>query len=428
VRVLPPSSVIVKVSLIVLALVLPISANSGAQTAAPNELQQGIALYNQKSYKAALVHFCNALDNGNNATVLYYSALCYQQVGDSEHAQSCYKLVCELFPGSPEAAMAKRVVARSATSQPAQVNAITTGNHSERVRTETPAMPSSSASLIEVSHFLADYQLGDAEWRALPDQTKVPFERGTSSHCFVNGYVNGRPMRMMFDTGANNCVFYKGDLEAAGVKVDTRGPHMTMSGVAGTADAQIMMADVEIGKLKRHLPILVSSVSFGFSLIGESFFKDFRYNLDSSTGFIEFIKKPRAGMVASSHIYESTDVVKVPYTQASNNMVVNVKINGHETPMFFDTGANSITLPLMQAPVLGIRVDSDAVPVRSMGVGGTVNGVKVYVDRVELGPVVKTHVPVILNEAMSPPLLGQPFFSDRKFIIDTENHTINFVH
>jgi clan AA aspartic protease (TIGR02281 family) len=129
-----------------------------------------------------------------------------------------------------------------------------------------------------------------------------------------------------------------------------------------------------------------------------------------------------------SHDYESTDVVKIPFQPQGNDLMVQVKINGHPTAMYFDTGAQTISLSYFTAAALGIRIPSDAQPVVSGGVGGRVGGVRVYVDRIELGPLIKTNVPVTLLMGVSPPLLGQPFFSDRKFTIDNDNHTINFAH
>lgn len=407
-----------------LALLLWLNASASmAQTA----LQDGIKLYNAKQYRQSLGRLSTALAESNSPTVLYYAALCYSQLGDKEHAKQYYELLRSNFPGSPESELAKEGL-RLLEAPPPTVNVTAPPSASSAASDKVPpALPSAEASNTDVSKFVADYPMSDAEWKSLPGEAKIPFQRGTSSHLFVNGTVNGRPMRMMFDTGASTCVFYKKDIEAAGVKVDSKGPKLKIGGVGGSTTSQVMMADLEIGSIKRHIPIVVSDTPFGFSLVGQTFFKEFKYNIDNGSGFIQLIKKPRPTLGAAGRVFESTDVVKVPFENVGSNMQVNVKINGKSVPMIFDTGAYAVTMPLLLAPSLGLNL-TNAERVMSYGVGGGVGGFKVYADRIELGPIVKTHVPIILNNSLTPSLLGQPFFADRKFTIDNENHTINFVH
>jgi clan AA aspartic protease (TIGR02281 family) len=410
------------------AVLLIMAANAALAEAGP--LERGIQLYQKRDFRGALGQFSAALASDNSPTVLYYAALCYQQLGDLPHAKHYFELVCSNYAASKEAALAaqglKQLESPAIVIPPnATVSVATAGT---KLSDENAKMPSATASATDVSKYMSDYKLTDAEWKALPDQVKVPFFRGTSSHLFVNGAINGRSVRMMFDTGAEICVFGKSDIEGAGAKVDLTGPTILLRGVAGLEKSNLTLAQISVGDLKRTIPIVITDHSVGFAVLGQTFFKEFRYNIDNGSGFIEFTKKPRGGVKARS--FESTDLVKIPYSPAGNNMIVEAKINGQKFPMMFDTGAYAICLSILHARALRLQIPEDAQSIVSSGAGGAIPGVRFYLDRLELGPIIKTHVPVVVNMGFTPatPLLGQPFFADRKFTIDTENHTINFSH
>lgn len=423
-----------------LLVFLSLASVPGAQSIDAT-FQKAVDEYNKKNYKAAAPLFQQvATTHPDSATPLYYQGLCFQQLGQMGQAKYYYQKLTSDFPSSPEARLAGPVLssltgsaggtpARAGTSPASAVSGLMVGiSRSTAVpvsKLTTSLLPKNPSTAIALSKMLT---LTDEEWKALPDETKVPFTRGTSSHLFLDGYVNGRRMHMMFDTGAENCHFGKGDLAGAGVKFEEGGPQIPVGGVGGTIVCSMMMADVAIGDIKRHIPILVEDASIGFPIVGETFFKEFRYEIDNSQGFIRFIKKPRAG--SGSHVYESTDVTKIPFRNAGNNMVVDVKVNGNTIPMFFDTGASSIVLNAMHAMQLGIKIPQDAQVVGVSGAGGTVRGYMFRVERMELGSICKTNVPIIVNDAMTPPLplLGQPFYKDRRFTIDNDNHVINFSH
>lgn len=399
---------------------------------------KAVSLYKQKNYRAAAPLFSQVMNSHpESPTAVYYEGLCYQQLGDIEHAKNFYRNIMTNFPQSAEAKLAGSVLKAYETAGNSNATAAGSGTAGGTIsklsspqivmsRITTQDLPKDPAAAMG---FCKRVQLSDEEWRELPDDVKVPFYRYSSSHLFVDGYVNGRSIRLMFDTGAENCHFGKPELAKAGVRFEQGGPQIPVGGVAGTEMCGMMMADVTIGGITRHLPILVSERSVGCPIVGESFFKEYRYEIDNSQGFIHFIKKSRKGMPVSA-AYESTDVIKIPFQNSGNNMVVRVKVNGREIPMFFDTGASSITFSALHAAALGLHVPADAQIVGVSGAGGMVRGYMFPVDRIELGPIIKTHVTVIVNQAATPPLplLGQPFYKDRRFTIDNDNHVIKFAH
>lgn len=79
---------------------------------------------------------------------------------------------------------------------------------------------------------------------------------------------------------------------------------------------------------------------------------------------------------------------------------------------------------------LGIQIPSDAKHIVTSGAGGAVGAYEFNLDRIEVGPLIKTGVRIIVNESSTPPmpLLGQPFYSNRRFTVDTEKHLIKFAH
>jgi clan AA aspartic protease (TIGR02281 family) len=421
------------------AALLLCACGSPAPASDDPEFDNAVKLFNQKRYSDAIHILTNIINRPKcGPGPIYYAGLSYQYVGNMTMAQECYRVLANVFPESAEAKMSKPVLERltkigagkaantfnagGSETPKGAASAKTAAGASDSRRASVPRDPDS------VAGYLRGFAMTDEEWKALPDESKVPFKRASSSHLYVNGSVNGRNLDMMFDTGAEQCHFSRKQLENLGVRIDTMGAKIPVQGVGGIAYSQMMMADVTIGNLKRRIPILVDDVNIGMPIVGETFFKEFRYDIDNSGGFIRFSKKPRAGLASRS--FEATDVIAIPYKNMGDNMVVTCKVNGKEFPMIFDTGSFAICLSLPHAMMLGLQIPDTARVMMTSGAGGSVRAYEFYVDRIELGPLIKTHVPVVVNESRLPPLplLGQPFYKDKTFSVDTEKHLIKFAH
>src|SRR5262249_48160884 len=147
--------------------------------------------------------------------------------------------------------------------------------------------------------------------------------------------------------------------------------------------------------------------------------------IDNQAGLIAFSKKG-AGVVDRD---TPLDSVAVPFTKAGNSMVVDVEVNGQPYPFYFDTGASGNVMSMIDAKRLGIAIGEDAEMVVSRGVGGTMPGFNIKLERMRLGPILKTNVPVtVLMLGPDRPLLGQTFFGDRQFTIDNDKGVIRFFH
>ncbi len=250
----------------------------------------------------------------------------------------------------------------------------------------------------------------------------MPFTRAASGHIFVDAYVNGRPIKIMFDTGASVTALGRNHLEKIAASLPAGGTRAALSGSTGrTVNATVTTAEIKVGSIKRIVPVTVMDYMPTEPLLGENFFSAFTYEIDNQGGFIHFVKKS----AASAQPY---DAIEVPFTKVGNNFEVLAEVNGKPCPMIFDTGAGSIVFPLAYMALYGVHASEDNTKVVAVGgIDGVSRAYQVPVERIKLGPILKTNVPVIFAEKAGMfPLLGQPFFGDRRYSIDNEKHVIKF--
>lgn len=164
-------------------------------------------------------------------------------------------------------------------------------------------------------------------------------------------------------------------------------------------------------------------------LLGQEFYKDYEYTIDYDSGDKErgticFVKK--GSRMASGG---GNGNYSVPFKRHGNNLVVNVEVNGKNCEMFFDTGASGIAFTEDQLKAINVPIPEDAVPEMHGGIGGTTIAKGFHIARMRLGPIEKTDVPVSALQAanMRYPLLGQTFYGDWQYTIDTASNTIKFV-
>lgn len=356
-----------------------------------DEYADAISLFNKKDYKAAAQKFQRSLPTAaDKSNTLYYLGVSHQAMGDGTKAKYYYEQVIQKFPSSQAANYALQIL-----RPPTQ----------ESASTSTP--PSSQDKQDNLD--------------SLPDEVAIPFERGTQRHMFVNAYVNGKALRMMFDTGASSCAMSFGQLKSLGIVVPKEAQTIKVGGSGGVVPGKMFEVDITLGKIKRHKVKMIGYEGEDTEpLLGQTFFDVFNYNIDNPNGLIRFRKKgPKKSL--------GYDAIEVPFTRLGNNLIVTVKINGKPVEMTFDTGAYGVVMDPLFALVLGLKVPEDAKQGISGGIGGMQRSVTFFVDRIELGPVLRTHIPVTLQSG-APALLGQDFFANRPFEIDYEKSVIRFSH
>lgn len=366
--------------------------------AADTNYANGVKLFNERRYGEALRYLNESMKSGKTASNLYYAALSKVYLTDTAGATVLMREIQSGFPHSPEAANATQFLSRPVAA---------------------PA-PTSSAAVVTTQKSAERESPDDVA--SLPEQVSIPFRRGVGGHLLVEGQLNGRPMPMIFDTGAEGCVFGQNHLDAAGISQKGKAVGYA-TGVGGNVKITELNAEVSAGSLKRKLPIMIQARLEAPPLLGETFFAGYTYAIDNRAGIIRFNKKG-AGKSTNGIGF---DTIEVPYTPAGKNMLVTIEIEGRPIQACFDTGASGVVLGMNDAAALGLRIPEDSGWGASAGIGGQVTTARFNVRSIKMGAIQKSNFPInVLMSGLPYPLVGQTFFGDRKFTIDQEHRVIHF--
>jgi predicted aspartyl protease len=118
----------------------------------------------------------------------------------------------------------------------------------------------------------------------------------------VTGTVNGADVKMIFDTGAESCVFTPATLRRLGIAVPTGAPDTQIMGVGKSTSipAWIIRVNLKVGRMQKdNFPITVADMPVLHPLLGQQFFKDFTYSVDSSNSTISFVHRKDSGRIYS---------------------------------------------------------------------------------------------------------------------------------
>jgi len=385
---------------------------------ADSDLETGIQCYKKQDLNNALIHFQKALKaNPNEYTALYYSGIIYHRLGSTEQAEKSYGRLIQLYPDSSAAKNAATALAYLDPKYLHRIQATTTSS-SKTTRTSS----NNGQSLLKqlMTNTSADFD-------QLPNEAQIFFEP-QGSNLVVDAYINNRPIKMVFDTGAEMVVVGKNHLQELGIAAP-QGPATGLASGVGSGGVQKTWqskATIKVGQIERkNFPITIQEDMPTIPLLGETFFKDFYYSIerggDTGRGSIRFRKK-----TASTANPVASDSRAVPYAQQGNEMIVSVEINGRSTPMIFDTGAEGCVFTEAQIRQLGIPIPDDAQEGISMGIAGRTRARNFTISRMKLGSIIKTDVPISVVEDTSIPypLLGQSFFGDLRYELDNQAHVI----
>jgi clan AA aspartic protease (TIGR02281 family) len=133
------------------------------------------------------------------------------------------------------------------------------------------------------------------------------------------------------------------------------------------------------------------------------------------------------------------DVCRVPFKRdtvkvGGNMLVIEASINGRQTEMLFDTGAELVVFGKNQLTELALPLPTGPSIGHSQGVGST-EGIPVWLMHadIKIGTIERKGFPITVQDNMGMyPLLGQSFFRDFQYTIDyttagKESGTITFV-
>lgn len=102
---------------------------------------------------------------------------------------------------------------------------------------------------------------------------------------------------------------------------------------------------------------------------------------------------------------------------------INATVNGHTTPMIFDTGASAVVLTIADAEAAGIDTGGLAFTIPVSTANGTGRAARVRLDRVEVGGIVRERVVAFIAEdgALEMSLLGMTFLETLSRYSVTQN-------
>lgn len=102
---------------------------------------------------------------------------------------------------------------------------------------------------------------------------------------------------------------------------------------------------------------------------------------------------------------------------------LNATVNGHTTPMIFDTGASAVVLTIADAEAAGISTKRLNFTIPVSTANGTGRAARVRLDRIEVGGIVRENVVAFVTEqnALEQSLLGMTFLETLSRYSVTQN-------
>lgn len=102
---------------------------------------------------------------------------------------------------------------------------------------------------------------------------------------------------------------------------------------------------------------------------------------------------------------------------------INATVNGHTTPMIFDTGASAVVLTIADAKAAGIDTEGLSFTMPVSTANGTGRAARVRLDRIEVGGIVRERVVAFVTEdgALDMSLLGMTFLETLSRYSVTQN-------
>lgn len=379
----------------------------------------GVDLFNKRDFKAAAIQFeLHAKANPQDSRALYYAGLSYHQMGDFKKAKTFYKQACTAGPNTQAGLMSKAWLAKIGAAENSS------GSGSSAQRTPSAVMPTSR-------------YIESADYASLPKDARIYYtaERGQMN---VSAFINGRPIPMVFDTGAPYITVGRKQLEDIGLQAPKGPPHGKTGGSSNAAPVNywMMFGNVKVGTIERKNAVIeVVEENASEALLGQNFFQDFSYTIDQGAKCIHFARRSmrQPSAIATNTSYSQRDPFAVPFVwePAGNRIVVLTEVNNRNVEMIFDTGNSSSAVSfccLGDLKKANLTLPEDARETRAMGISGSGAAYAFPVAKIKLGPIERLNVDIDVNKdgASERPLLGQQFWAGWEYTIDMDKKLIHF--
>ena len=369
-------------------LVFSLAATVQAVFSSEDKFARGLALFNKQSYLEALQFFSEATRNPDReAERLYYCALCYLHTAQAQKAEPLLQQICKDFPSSQAASRSEKYLETSNSRQSRQ-----------------------SGACAQSQKKLPDE----------PDEISIPFRKTAKGQLTVSAELGGSCLNMLFDTGAEECLFGRNQIEAANLAGVERSRTVILNSVAGPLAVFQIIAPIRLSTLKKILPVCVQDKDMESGILGQPFLAGYSCFVDNQAGLIRLRRSGKTPGAAS------IDSFAVPFFLDGNKMIVSALLKGRSIDMCFDTGAFGVCLSKKQCEIFGLKLPETSGESTHGPNGKEVPGWQINAD-LALGPIKKSACPIrVIDAEISYPLLGQNFFGDRTYNIDRDKKEIRF--
>jgi aspartyl protease family protein len=121
----------------------------------------------------------------------------------------------------------------------------------------------------------------------------VPFTTAGNGQIIIEAKINGQLCKMIFDTGASVCFFTPEQAARSGINVPADAQVIPIYGVSGNTAARVCpIPDIKVGPLdEKDVACAIGKSAAPMPLLGQSFFKAYKYTIDSTNKVIVFTKQ-----------------------------------------------------------------------------------------------------------------------------------------
>jgi len=207
---------------------------------------------------------------------------------------------------------------------------------------------------------------GDAGSCRYVPVAKLPITYTDASHrAIVTGAINGKPARMIVDTGAYRTSLFRAGAERLGLPLDTTGKYSR--GLGGASVNYIARVDdFSVGIAHSgKAPINVignASRMDGDALVGVDFLLQTDMELSLADNYLQFFRASGCGDTFLA--YWDSNAMEIPFSgkeERSNKPYVTVELNGVKLKAILDTGAPHSSVTRHAAELAGVRIDDPGV-------------------------------------------------------------------
>jgi clan AA aspartic protease (TIGR02281 family) len=443
-----------KLAIPMLALASLVCASFPAPVNADSSFDEGLKLFSQGSYHKAADRFGESYGKVPTANTAYYVAVSLERSGDGQAALAVYQKIIREYPGTEASklsmqALNNHVSAALANMQSKLAKVVGGGDMRRLGQPRSAAIPndgllglgsgygygfgvpgSSVTAAAPTEQAKSNYdrrlQKRPADLDMLPDHATAAFNNernevaGNVVHRMIfDCKIDGHPVKMQLDTGAGSCVIGTTQLYNLGVPIPSNAKITSARGFGGSTSAYEMTATVTVGSLQRTVPLTVLPTYNDTPLIGYSFLIGYDYMVDSGSQHLTFIKERNFGTTAKA----PPDPYSVPFELKGDKMIVMVEINGTSRPMIFDTGADTVTMPLSEAQAFGLEIPRSSSRGSVRGVGGSQSAYMFNVPKMSMGQLERTNVPIVVISS-GPSVIGQSFLQRCNYTVDLSNNRL----